>query len=630
MSRGKITWNITENKYIWTDDMENVDFEILKYSSDTSLRPYQKENKEKVYNAWKTKRSVMLQMPTGTGKTRLFSSIIKDIENYSTKHEQELSCLVVVHRMELINQIVQTLSKSYGLESGIIQAGFRQKPELKLQVASVQTLSRRLEKWTDKQFDFIIVDEAHHVPAESYLKIINSFPEAKLLGVTATPYRLSGEGFTDIFDKLIISPSVKEFIDMGVLSKYDYYSVRPNSEIQREIDQLKKIQSGDYTDADMTRVCDNDHIRAQVVETYLKYAAGKKGIIYTINKVHNYNLCQDFRKHGIKTVAIDSGTPTEIRTRYIEDFKEGKIDIICNVNIFSEGFDCPDIEFVQLARPTQSLSLFLQQVGRGLRTSEGKEKCLFLDNVGLYNRFGFPSSKRKWHYHFIGHEEAPQGNGMPGSSMVRRQEKDLSEGDEEVFLIETVSELKFEKKRALDVFQVINSLNTVLINRDDYALRMLEEEFSKSGESSLCFDGHKVSVWKDNSSQSNTWGAEFYIKNFRFRFEHEPETRCLASEDELNKWLTFRFLTIRENVDAKKICDYRKEISKYSFDKEYLIDMYNRWFDNDSENPLQRNLILEQLVGQTYDYLFENDSGNRVFAMIMQMPSDKRKVAIGR
>ncbi len=630
MRRGKITWNITENKYIWIDNMGNVDFEILKYSSDTSLRPYQKENKEKVYNAWKTKRSVLLQMPTGTGKTRLFSSIIKDIENYSTKHEQDLSCLVVVHRMELINQIVQTLSEFYGLESGIIQAGFRQKTELRLQVASVQTLSRRLEKWTDKQFDFIIVDEAHHVPAESYLKIINSFPEAKLLGVTATPYRLSGEGFTDIFDKLITSPSVKEFIDMGVLSKYDYYSVRPNSEIQRELDQIKILQSGDYTDADMTRVCDNDHIRAQVVETYLKYAAGKKGIIYTINKVHNYNLCQDFRNHGIKTVAIDSSTPTEIRTRYIEDFKEGKIDIICNVNIFSEGFDCPDIEFVQLARPTQSLSMFLQQVGRGLRISEGKEKCLFLDNVGLYNRFGFPSSKRKWHYHFIGHEEAPQGNGMPGSSMVRRQEKDLSEGDEEVFLIETVSELKFEKKRAQEVFQVINSLNTVLINRDDYALRMLEEEFSKSGESSLCFDGHKVSVWKDNSSQSNTWGAEFYIKNFRFRFEHEPETRCLASEDELNKWLTFRFLTIRENVDTKKICDYRKEISKYSFDKEYLIDMYNRWFDNDSENPLQRNLILEQLVGQTYDYLFENDSGNRVFAMIMQMPSDKRKVAIGR
>ena len=610
--------------------MEIIDFENLKYSKDTSLRPYQKENKEKIYDVWKRKRSVMLQMPTGTGKTRLFSSIIKDIESYSSSHGAKLTCLVIVHRMELIDQIVKTLMNSYGLESGIIQAGFRQHPELTLQVASVQTLSRRLENWTEKKFNFIIVDEAHHVPADSYLKIINAFPDAKLLGVTATPYRLSGEGFTDIFEELIVSPSVKEFIDMGVLSKYDYYSIRPDSEIQRELDQIKKNQSGDYTDADMTRICDNDHIRAQVVETYLKYAKGKKGIIYTINKEHNYNLCQDFREHGIRTVAIASSTPSEIRTRYIDDFKNGKIDIICNVNIFSEGFDCPDIEFIQLARPTQSLSMFLQQVGRGLRISEGKEKCLFLDNVGLYNRFGFPSTKRKWYYHFLGHEEEKERTGTGESGIKRRREKDLTEGNEEVFLIETVSELKFEKQRAQEVFNIINELNNFLIYRDDYSLRLLESEFSKKDESSLCFDGKKVSVWKDSNGNSNTWDASFYLKNFKFRFDHEPETRYLETEAELNKWLTFRFLAIRDNVDVKKVSDYRKSLSKYSFDKEYLIDMYNRWFDNDTENPLQRNPILEQLVDQTYDYIFGNDSGNRVFAMIMQMPKDKRKMAIGR
>lgn len=611
--------------------MDIFDFEQLKYSKDTGLRPYQKDNKEKIYEAWKDKRSVMLQMPTGTGKTRLFSSIIKDIESYSTAHGVEITCLVMVHRMELIDQIVNTLMSSYGLETGIIQAGFRQRPELSLQVASVQTLSRRLEKWTEKKFDFIIVDEAHHIPADSYLKIINAFPEAKLLGVTATPYRLSGEGFTDIFDELIVSPSVKEFIDMGILSKYDYHSVRPNSEIQRDLDQLKHFQGGDYTDADMTRVCDNDHIRAQVVETYLKYAKGKKGIIYTINKVHNYNLCQDFREHGITTVAIDSSTPSDVRNKYIEDFKEGKIDIICNVNIFSEGFDCPDIEFIQLARPTQSLSMFLQQVGRGLRISEGKEKCLFLDNVGLYNRFGFPSTKRRWHYHFLGHnEEAPELTGGNGIGPIGRRDTDLTEGDEEVLLIETISELKFEKQRAQEAFSIINEFNNFLIHRDDYSLRLLETEFSKNDESSLCFDGKKVSVWKDNSGESNTWDATFYLKNFKFRFEHEPETHYLHSEEELNRWLTFRFLAIRDNVDAKKVSDYRKSLSQYSFDKEYLIDMYNRWFDNTTDNPMPRNPVLEQLVSQTFDYIFGNDSGNRVFSMIMQMPNDKRRMVIGR
>lgn len=609
----------------------DIDFEILKYSSDMGLRPYQKDNKEKIYELWKTKRSVMLQMPTGTGKTRLFSSIIKDIEAYSTSKGLDLTCLVMVHRMELIDQIVDTLKDSYGLESGLIQAGFRQRPELSLQVASVQTLSRRLEKWTEKKFDFIIVDEAHHVPADSYRKIIDAFPEAKLLGVTATPYRLSGEGFTDIFDDLIVSPSIKEFIDMGYLSKYDYYSVRPNSEIQRELNQIKKFQAGDYTDAEMSRVCDNNHIRAQVVETYLKYAAGKKGIIYTINREHNYNLCEDFREHGIRAVAIDSGTPADVRSHYIEDFKNGLIDVICNVNIFSEGFDCPDIEFIQLARPTQSLSMFLQQVGRGLRTSKGKTKCLFLDNVGLYNKFGLPSARRKWHYHFMGHpEDISIPDGEEGSGIIRRREMDLSEGNEEVFLIETISELKYEKQLALEIFDKVNELNAFLISRDDYALKLLESEFSKKGESSLCFDGKKVSVWKDNTGESKCWDVSFYLKNFRFRFEHEPQTRHLTSEEELNKWLTFRFLAIRDNVDAKKVSEFRKSLAQYSFDKDYLIDIYNRWMDNPSEEPMQRNPNIEQLVGQAYDYIFDNDSGNRVFAMVMQLPADKRKMLISR
>lgn len=610
--------------------MPIIDFEELKFSKDQYLRLCQKDNKEKIYESWKKNRSVMLQMPTGTGKTRLFSSIIKDIRFYSLNHQLDISCLIMVHRMELIDQIVKTLQDHYDLESGIIQAGFRQNSELWLQVASVQTLSRRLDKWSDKAFDFIIVDEAHHVPADSYMKIIRAFPKAKILGVTATPYRLSGEGFTDIFDELIISPSVKEFIDMGVLSKYDYYSVRPNSEIQREINGIRHFQAGDYTEAEMTRVCDNDRIRAQVVETYQKYANGKKGIIYTINKEHNYNLCEDFKEHGIKAVAIDSGTSSEMRAQYINDFKNGFVDIICNVNIFSEGFDCPDIEFVQLARPTQSLSMFLQQVGRGLRISEGKEKCIFLDNVGLYNRFGFPSSKRKWLYHFMGHEEEtfPEGTGKTG--VVRRRDKDLTEGDEEVMLIETVSELKFEKARAMELFVAVNQLNDFLVKRDDYALNVLESEFSKNNESSLCFDGKKVSVWKDNSGNQKTWDVNFYLKNFRFRFEYEPETRYLQNEDELNKWLTFRFLSIRDNINPKRVTELRKSISKYSIDKDYLIDMYNRWLDNPSEQPMGRNSILEQLIDQSYDYIFSNDSGNRVFSMIMSLPSEQRKLYLGR
>ena len=610
--------------------MMNVeDFDSLLEYNDVSLRDYQVDNKNKIYELWKEKRSVMLQMPTGTGKTRLFSSLLNDIQNYSTHHNVVIDSLVMVHRQELVEQIIGELYKNYGLEAGMIQAGFKQDIERNIQVASVQTLSRRLHIWKEKQFDIIIVDEAHHVPAESYKNIINSYPNAKLLGVTATPYRLSGEGFTEIFEELIISPSIKQFIEKGVLSQYDYYSVRENSEIQRELDNITTFQNGDYTDADMTRVCDNDHIRAQIVETYQKYALGKKGIIYTINKTHNKNLCADFNKVGIKTVAIDSQTPSEIRKGYIEDFKSGLIDIICNVNIFSEGFDCPDIEFIQLARPTQSLSMYLQQIGRGLRASKGKEKCLFLDNVGLYNHFGLPSANRKWMYHFLGHEDNGNKGKKKSTNNKQRRKQDLDEGNEKVFLIETTTGLKVEKQKAIELFKNFSLLNDLLIQRDNTALYTLEQEFSKEGKSALCFDGNKVCVWQDRNSKK-FWDIDYYLENFVFRFEHEPETRHLKDEMELNQWLTFRFLKIREEIESKEIYTIKREFQNSNQDKSYILDMFNRWFDNETDNPFERNMILEQLLSQSYDFIFERDSGNRVFQMVMNMETRKRAIAFGR
>lgn len=606
------------------------DIDIILQWKDESLRDYQLENKARIYELWKSKQSVMLQMPTGTGKTRLFSSLLKDLQKFASVSDREINCLVMVHRQELVEQIVKELSKGYGLESGIIQAGYKQELDKVIQVASVQTLSRRLHIWKEKKFDVVIVDEAHHVPAESYRTILKSYPDSKLLGVTATPYRLSGEGFTDIFEELIISPSIKQFIDRGYLSRYEYYSVRSNSEVQRELDSVTTFQNGDYTDADMTRICDNDHIRAQIVETYQKYAPGKKGIIYTINKVHNNNLCADFNRVGIRTVAIDSKTPALVRKKYIDDFKSGLIDIICNVNIFSEGFDCPDIEFIQLARPTQSLSMFLQQIGRGLRAVEGKEKCLFLDNVGLYNRFGLPSANRKWMYHFLGHEEDYEPKRKKRNQVQKRQERDLEEGDEQVFLIETTTGLKYEKKHAGEIFNDVSKLNDMLVARDDKALISLEHEFSDEHKSALCFDGNKVSVWKEANGTSDYWDVDYYLKNFMFRFEHEPETRHLKDEAELNKWLTFRFLQIRESIESREIYRLKKELVSGHQDKDYIIDMYDRWLDNESETPFERSPLVEQLLSQTYDFMFEKDSGNRVFQMITNMPAERRKIALGR
>ena len=427
-------------------------FETLLSYNDDSLRDYQKENKTKIYKAWQSVNSVMLQMPTGTGKTRLFCSILKDIHNYSATIHKAHNTLVLAHRSELIDQISDTLT-SYGLANGIIQSGDRERKRYNIQVASVPTLIKRLDKWSaQKRFDFIIVDEAHHILAESYRKIIRSFPDAKLLGVTATPVRLSGEGFSDVFDELIISPSVKEFINQGYLSDYKFYSVRPQSEIQQRINSIKHFNNGDYAEKDLEEICDNNHIRAQIVETYQKYANGKKGIVYAINQRHCTNLCKAFKDAGIRAEKIDSNTPIEEREDILERFKHNKIDILINVNIFTEGFDCPDIEFIQLARPTMSLALYLQQIGRGLRITTDKEECIFLDNVGLYNRFGFPSSPRKWEELFKGKEKNKTDKKIEAeedktetegtnSGIKRTRESDLSEGNEKVYLINTSDEL---------------------------------------------------------------------------------------------------------------------------------------------------------------------------------------------
>lgn len=172
-------------------------------------------------------------------------------------------------------------------------------------------------------------------------------------------------------------------------------------------------------------------------------------------------------------------------------------------------------------------------------------------------------------------------------------------------------------------------MNDLLIQRDNIALHTLEEEFSKEGKSALCFDGNKVSVWQDRNND-NFWKIDYYLKNFQFRFEHEPETRHLKDENEFNRWLTFRFIKIREAIESKEIYAIKRELQNTNQDQSYILDMYNRWYDNETDIPFDRNPILEQLLSQTYDFMFEKDSGNRVFQMIVKMNMERRLIALGR
>ena len=384
------------------------------------LRDYQIEICEKVNEAFKAHRSVMMQMPTGTGKTVVLASLVQQYLNLDLKFDdnrnnlnnsklnsksyQHCQVLIVAHRIELIEQTGAFLSH-FGIDYGVIAGGKWPTVFKRVMVASVQTLSKNLD--IDLAPSLVVIDEAHHALAKTYQMLWTAWPEAKFLGLTATPYRMSGDGFTDLFEVLVDSWSVRQFIADGWLSPYDYYSIRPDSEEQQEIDSLKKRGAdGDYQMKELREKLDVQPSIERLFESFERFAFDKKGIIYAIDIAHAEHIAEFYRLQGVKAVAISSKTPAKERAEVIRTFRdENRIQILVSVDLFSEGFDCPDVEFIQMARPTLSLAKYLQMVGRGLRPCHGKQCCTIIDNVGLYRTFGLPSVDRDWGAFFLGNEE---------------------------------------------------------------------------------------------------------------------------------------------------------------------------------------------------------------------------------
>lgn len=410
-------------------------------ADNTGLRPYQADMKNEVYALWDKMNNLMIQMPTGTGKTIVFTSIVRDIMHWCVKNSPQSKILIVAHRKELIRQ---ASSKIKDIPHGIIMSGEKQQLNCMIQVASIQTfMSRRnYDTMREYPFDFIIIDEAHHSIASGYQKLWEMYPHSKKLGVTATPWRMNHCGFRSLFSDIILSKPIEWFVKEGYLSNYDYISIRRNSEIQQTVNSISRFGAdGDYLESELSSLFDCDHIRAELYKSYKQFADGKKGIIYAIDCRHAANIRDLYATKGVSIALIDGTTPADERDEIIADFTAGGIRVIVNVNIFSEGFDCPDIEFIQLARPTKSLTMYLQQVGRGLRISKGKERSIILDNVGLYNRFGTPMANRFWRHHFEGSEERGEGGFNDGSLMTKDiadfdYEPDYSEGNEEMLVVE--------------------------------------------------------------------------------------------------------------------------------------------------------------------------------------------------
>ena len=532
------------------------------------LFDYQEDMKERIEKALRLHRSVMAQMPTGTGKTVLLASVV---ESFLREHSN-CNVWIVAHRRELVSQIQETIERVFSKthpSSLTIKEDFSNHPVnsskitpslftlkegstshpgpltlrgeggnrptrcseplrskvggpskvspdclsasafyVPIKAVSIQWLSKHYDE-IEEEPGMIVIDEAHHALAKTYKGMWDRFPKTKFLGLTATPCRLNGKGFTDLFDVLVQSWSVPEFISKGRLATYDFVSIKSDGVTQRLIDSLQKRGAdGDYQNKEMDMLLNKKPSIEGLYQSLEEFGKDRKGIVYAINISHANAIAEFYREHGIAAVAIDSKTPSSLRKELIERFKASSntsfskthpssltlkggstafpkplspqgtgdvtapprrseplrskdggpskvspdcagwdrltdtclragdglgatclrtadkvddrlaatclraadgvgdelapIQVLVNVDIFSEGFDCPDVEFVQLARPTLSLAKYLQMVGRGLRVAKGKKNCVIIDNVGLYRVFGLPSQVWNWNAMFEG------------------------------------------------------------------------------------------------------------------------------------------------------------------------------------------------------------------------------------
>ena len=592
------------------------------------LFDYQEDMKERIEKALRLHRSVMAQMPTGTGKTVLLASVV---ESFLREHSN-CNVWIVAHRRELVSQIRETIERVFSritpslftIKEGdfskitpslfTLKEGSTSHPDpltlrgeggnrptrcseplrskdggpskvspdcagwdrlgmsgaskvspdclsasaskeasscspdclsasafnVPIKAVSIQWLSKHYDE-IEEEPGMIVIDEAHHALAKTYKGMWDRFPKAKFLGLTATPCRLNGKGFTDLFDVLVQSWSVPEFISKGRLATYDFVSIKSDGVTQRLIDSLQKRGAdGDYQNKEMDMLLNKKPSIERLYRSLEEYGKDRKGIVYAINISHANAIAEFYREHGIAAVAIDSKTPASERRMLIERFKssntsqnfskitpslftlkEGStshpdpltlrgeggnrptrcseplrskdggpskvspdcagwdrlgttclraadgaadgaadrlgatclratdgaapIQVLVNVDIFSEGFDCPDIEFVQLARPTLSLAKYLQMVGRGLRVARGKKNCVIIDNVGLYRVFGLPSQVWNWNAMFEGKLKVGKRKETPKDRefflMNEKQDDILIHPDSEMMMVVSHEEL---------------------------------------------------------------------------------------------------------------------------------------------------------------------------------------------
>ena len=344
------------------------------------LRPYQQGLEQRTREALRTARRVILQSPTGSGKTVLISSMIGKAQ------ERGKSAVFVVHRRELLDQVSKALWTAE-VPHGLIAGGATQTRD-RVQVATIQTLARRVESMDAP--DLLVIDEAHHSVAATYLKVLDAWRTAYVVGLTATPARTDGRGLGDVFESIVLGPRVAWLIEQGYLSRFR--TLAPPSQVDTEGVHRRY---GDFAKGEIEARVDRPVIVGDAIEHYRSLVRGPC-LVYCVSRSHAHHVEEAYRSHGIDAHYCAGDTLPKERKRIVEGFRSGRPPVIVSVDLFGEGLDCPGMAAVQLLRPTQSLGLHLQQVGRVLRPDEGKDVALILDHVGNSLRHGLPDWDREW------------------------------------------------------------------------------------------------------------------------------------------------------------------------------------------------------------------------------------------
>lgn len=352
-----------------------------------TLRPYQTDLVHKIRESYISGcYSPLCVLSTGGGKTVIFSHIA------ATTSARGKRVWILVHRIELLRQTADKLAEA-GVYYGMINPKFTPNLHAPVQVASVQTLVNRINKLAPP--DLIIIDEAHHATAGTWKKIIQAFPNARVLGVTATPCRGDGTGLGieagGIFDDLVEGPPINQLIDAGYLVKPIIYA--PQQRL--DLSSVRTVR-GDYDSKQVADIVDKPTITGDAVKHYQRICPGVPAVAFCVSINHAQHVAEEFRRAGYRAYSVDGSMDDDTRKRILNGLGNGTVDVVTSCDLISEGTDIPAIECAILLRPTQSLGLYIQQVGRALRTSNGKNRAVILDHVGNVLTHGLPEEPRDW------------------------------------------------------------------------------------------------------------------------------------------------------------------------------------------------------------------------------------------